>query len=188
LQLKPTTQHGVIVKEVANLLENFSYKRVPMNDSISNIIYNNLVEGLDQGRNYLLQSDIEDFQQFKASFAQDFKAGDLSSAFYVCNNYSGRCLQCLNYALQQVDQQHDFTTEEEYSSYREKLPWFNSEAELQEQWRKRVKYALLNLKLSTGDSAKYDPEKNKETLRSRYQNLISQASKEIGRASCRDAV
>lgn len=177
LQLKPTTQHGVIVKEVANLLENFSYKRVPMNDSISNIIYNNLVEGLDQGRNYLLQTDIEDFQQFKASFAQDFKAGDLSSAFYMFNKYSDRYLQCLNYALQQVDQQHDFTTEEEYSSYREKLPWFNSEAELQEQWRKRVKYDLLNLKLSTGDSAKYDPEKNKETLRSRYKNLISQASK-----------
>ncbi|MGY6484723.1 hypothetical protein, partial [Vibrio parahaemolyticus] len=68
LQLKPTTQHGVIVKEVANLLENFSYKRVSMNDSISNIIFNNIVEGLDQGRNYLLQSDIDDFQQFKNTF------------------------------------------------------------------------------------------------------------------------
>src|SRR5690606_27351599 len=177
LQLKPTTQHGVIVKEVANLLENFSYKRVPMNDSISNIIFNNLVEGLDQGRNYLLQSDIDDFQQFQNIFGQDFKEGDLSSAFYMFNKYSDRYLQCLNYALEQVDANHDFTKDETYNSFREKLPWFKSDAELKDQWRKRVKYDLLNLKLTAGDSTKFDLAKNKETLRSRYKNLISQASK-----------
>jgi len=177
LQLKPTTQHGVIVKEVANLLENFSYKRVSMNDSISNIIFNNLVEGLDQGRNYLLQSDIDDFQQFKNTFGQDFKEGDLSSAFYMFNKYSDRYLQCLNYALEQVDAHHDFSKDENYNSFREKLPWFKSDAELKDQWRKRVKYDLLNLKLTAGDSVKLDLAKNKETLRNRYKNLISQASK-----------
>ncbi len=177
LQLRPTTQHEVIAKEVANLLENFSYKRVPMNDSISNIVFNNLLEGLDQGKNYLLKSDVEDFQQFKNNFSQDFKAGDLSGAFYIFNKYSDRYLQCLNYALEQVDAKHDFTTEETYTSFREKLDWFTSDAELKDQWRKRVKYDLLNLKLTGADSAKMDLEKHKETLRNRYKNLISQATK-----------
>lgn len=177
LQLRPTTQHEVIAKEVANLLENFSYKRVPMNDSISKIVFNNLLDGLDQGKNYLLKSDIEDFQQFRKNFSQDFKAGDLSGAFYIFNKYSDRYLQCLNYALEQIDVTHDFSKEESYTSFREKLDWFSSDAELKDQWRKRVKYDLLNLKLTGADSAKMDLEKHKETLRSRYKNLISQASK-----------
>src|SRR5690606_33477323 len=92
IPLKPTTQHEIIAKEVANLLENYSYKKVPLDDSISSIVFKNLLEGLDQGKNYLLKSDIEDFQQFKSSISQDFKEGDLSSAFYIFNKYNERYL------------------------------------------------------------------------------------------------
>ncbi len=177
LVLKPTTQHEVIAKEVSNLLENISYKRVPMGDSLSNIVFNNLLEGVDQGKNYLLKSDIDDFQQFKNNISQDFREGDLSSAFYIFNKYTNRYLQCMNYALEAIDEKHDFSKDESYTSFREKEDWFASEAELKDQWRKRVKYDLLNLKLTAGDSAKVDVEKNKETLRARYNNLISQAKK-----------
>ena len=177
LELKPTTQHEIIAKEVANLLENFSYKKVPMGDSLSNIVFNNLLEGIDQGKNYMLKSDIDEFQQFKNSISQDFRAGDLSSAFYIFNKYTNRYLQCMNFALEQIDAKHDFTKDETYTSFREKQDWFTSEAELKDQWRKRVKYDLLNLRLTAGDSAKVDGEKNKETLRNRYNNLISQAKK-----------
>ena len=177
LELKPTTQHEIIAKEVANLLENFSYKKVPMGDSLSNIVFNNLLEGIDQGKNYMLKSDIDEFQQFKNSISQDFRAGDLSSAFYIFNKYTNRYLQCMNFALEQIDAKHDFTKDEIYTSFREKQDWFTSEAELKDQWRKRVKYDLLNLRLTSGDSAKVDGEKNKETLRNRYNNLISQAKK-----------
>lgn len=177
IPLKPTTQHEIIAKEVANLLENYSYKKVPLDDSISAIVYKNLIEGLDQGKNYLLKSDIEDFQQFKNTISQDFKEGDLSSAFYIFNKYNERYLQCLNFALEEIDSKHDFTKDESYIVYREKLDWFTTEAELRDQWRKRVKYDLLNLNLATSDSVETDFEKNKETLRSRYKNLISQIEK-----------
>ncbi|MGJ1205933.1 carboxy terminal-processing peptidase [Sphingobacterium lactis] len=177
LGLKPTTQHEVIAKEVSNLLENFSYKRVPMGDSLSNIVFDNLVKGMDQGRNYLLQSDIDEFQKYKTSISQDFKAGDLSSSFFMFNRYIERYIQSLNYALEAIDANHDFTKDESYNSFREKLPYFKTEAELKDQWRKRAKYDLLNLRLTAADSAKSDDAKNKETLRSRYNNLISQIKK-----------
>ena len=54
LELKPSAQHEVIATEVTNLLENYSYKKVPMNDSVSSIVFDNLVKSMDQGRNYLL--------------------------------------------------------------------------------------------------------------------------------------
>ena len=177
MELRPTTQHEIIAKEVANLLENVSYKKVPMNDSLSNIVYKNLIETIDQGKNYLLQSDIDDFAQYKNSISQDFRKGDLTSTFYIFSKYVDRYLEAMNYALTQIDAKHDFTVDENYTSFREKLPWFKTDAEVKDQWRKRVKYDLLNLKLASSDSAKFDLEKSKESLRSRYNNLISQIKK-----------
>ncbi|TDS14557.1 carboxy terminal-processing peptidase [Sphingobacterium paludis] len=177
LELKPSAQHQVIASEVANLLENYSYKKVPMTDSLSRIVFANLLKSMDQGRNYLLQSDIDDFKKFENTISQDFRKGDLSAPFYIFNVYSKRYLEAMEYALTQIDAKHDFNVNENYVAYREKLPYFKNDAELKDQWRKRVKYDLLNLRLTSTEKDSVDVEKHKETLRKRYQNIISQAKK-----------
>lgn len=175
LKLKPSAQHEVIASEVANLLENYSYKKVPMTDSLSQIVFANLLKSMDAGHNYLLQSDVDDFKQFENTISQDFRKGDLSAPFYIFNVYSERYLDAMEYALTQVDASHDFDVDENYVAYREKLPYFQNDAEWKDQWRKRVKYDLLNLRLTSTDKDSVDMEKHKETLRKRYKNLISQA-------------
>ncbi len=174
LNLKPTLQHEIIAKEVVGILENYSYKKVSANDSISNIVFDNLIKTLDEGKNYFLQSDIDEFQKFRHNISQDMRNGDLSSAFYIFNRYNQRALQSMQYALTQVDVPHVFNNEETYVNYRDKLAWFASEDELNDQWRKRVKFDLLNLKL-TSPAGKDESEKHKETIKKRYNNLISQA-------------
>lgn len=177
LELKPSAQHEVIATEVANLLENSSYKKVPMNDSLSSIVFDNLIKSMDQGRNYLLASDLEDFEQFRKNISQDFKKGDLSAPFYIFNVYSKRYLECLEFALTQVEAEHNFDIDEKYVAYREKLPYFKDDDELKDQWRKRVKYDLLNLRLTSTDKDSVDQDKHLENLQKRYKNLISQAKK-----------
>lgn len=176
LNLKPTLQHEIIAKEIVNILENYSYKKVKAGDSLSNIVFDNLVKTVDQGKNYLIQEDIDAIERFRPTVSQDLKKGDLSTPFYIFNLYSKRYLECLEYALTQVDAPHDFDLDENYVSYREKLDWFKTDQELKDQWRKRVKFDLLNLKLASPEG-KNDEEKNKETLKKRYNNLISQAKK-----------
>lgn len=174
--LIPSIQHEVIAKEVATILESYSYKKVPMSDSLSNIVYENLLKSMDQGKTYLLEEDIQSFEKYRKNISQDFKKGDLSAPFYMFNVYTQRYLECMEHALSQVEAEHDFSEEEYYTNFREKLDWFTSKEELLDQWRKRVKYDLLNLKLtSTGEDN--DEEKQKEVLRKRYSNLISQAKK-----------
>ncbi len=195
--LKPTAQHEIIAKEVAGLLENVSYKKVPMSDSLSNIVFNNLIKSLDQGHNYFMQSDIDDFEQYRHTISQDFRNGDLSAPFYIYNRYVERYRERLNYAISQLDAKHDFTKEEFYTPSREKMDWFKNEEEANNQWRQKIKYEILNLKLASSvDSAEVkllnpdDPEtpsldaakdstgnKSIETLRKRYKNLLSQEKK-----------
>ncbi len=177
LELKPSAQHQVIASEVANLLENYSYKKVPMTDSLSRIVFENLLKSMDQYRNYLLQSDVDDFKKFENTISQDFKKGDLSAPFFIFNVYSKRYLEAMEFALTQVDVDHDFSKKENYVAFREKLPYFKTDAELKDQWRKRVKYDLLNLRLTSTDKDSVDVTKHKETLRKRYENIISQAKK-----------
>jgi len=174
--LKPTAQHAVIAKDVVGLFESISYKKVPFSDSISSVIFDNLIKAVDQGKNYLMQSDIDGFEQYRNSLGEDFRNGDLSAAYHVFNVYMKRYLERLDYALTQVNAPHDFSVDEQYIYNREKEAWFASEAEANDQWRKRVKYDLLNLRLSGGstDSA---AAKQKETLTNRYKNLISMAKK-----------
>ena len=176
INIKPTLQHEIIAKEIVNILSNYSYKKVTPSDSLSNIVFENILKSMDAGKNYLLQSDIEDFERFRKTISQDLAKGDLSAPFYMFNTYSKRYLECMEYAMTQIDANHDFTKDESYVNYREKLDWFKSDAELKDQWRKRVKFDLLNLRLTTPDG-KNEDEKHKETLKKRYTNLLSQAKK-----------
>jgi len=174
--LQPTAQHAVIAKDVVSLFQTVSYKKVPFNDSISSIIFDNLIQAVDQGKNYLMQADIDEFEQYRHTLGEDFRNGDLSAAYHVFNVYMKRYLDRLDYALTQVEVPHDFSVDEQYVYNRDKENWFASEAEANDQWRKRVKYDLLNLRLS-GGSSDSAATKQKETLTNRYKNLVSMAKK-----------
>ena len=172
--LKPTAQHAVIAKDVVGLFESVSYKKVPLGDSISSIVYSNLIEAIDGGKNYLMQSDIDDFEQYRNGLASDFKEGDLSAAYHIFNVYMERYVNRLEYALTQVDEPQDFSTDEVYVYDRENENWFANEAEADEQWRKRVKYDLLNLRLS-GAATDSTDSVSRKTLRERYKYLVTVA-------------
>ena len=177
LKIAPTAQHAVIAKDVVGLFENYSYKKVPLGDSISSIIYDNLLNSLDEGKNYLMQEDIDQFEGYRYLLAKDFKKGDLSAAYHIFNTYITRYLERMDYAMQALEQPHDFTVKEDYVYFRKDLNWFKSVEEANEQWRKRVKYDLLNLRLSGSDRSDSAAAKNIETLKNRYSQLVSQAKK-----------
>ncbi|WP_345954532.1 carboxy terminal-processing peptidase [Mucilaginibacter sp. PAMB04168] len=170
--LQPDQQQSVVAKEVASLISSYNYKKVALNDSLSEVVYNRYVKSLDDNRNYLLASDVKDFERFKTTIDDDLKTGNLNNVFYIFNVYQKRYLERINYSLAQLDKPYDFNTNETFTYDREKQPWVSSEGDMNKLWSQRVKYDLLNLKLANADVAK-----NKETLRKRYQNLLSQSKK-----------
>jgi carboxyl-terminal processing protease len=170
--LQPDQQQSLVVKEVASLITSYNYKKVRLNDSLSNVVYNRYIKSLDENRNYLLETDIKEFDRFKNVIDDDLKTGNLNNVFYIFNVYQKRYLERINYSLAQLDKVYDYTKNETFTYDREKLPWVASVADMNKLWSQRVKYDLLNLKLANADLAK-----NKETLRKRYQNLLSQSKK-----------
>ncbi|WP_100340215.1 carboxy terminal-processing peptidase [Mucilaginibacter auburnensis] len=171
LNLEPTEQQSTAVKAVASLISGYNYKKVPLNDSLSAIIYDRFLKSLDDNRNYLLASDIADFNKFKTKLDDDIKSGNLASVFYMFNVYQKRYNERMDYSIAQLSKDFDFNKDDSFAYDREKLPWA-SQAELDTYWSKRVKYDLVNLQLAKADVAK-----NKETLKKRYETQLAQNKK-----------
>jgi carboxyl-terminal processing protease len=170
--LKPDMQQSVVAKSLVELIENFHYQKVAVNDAFSSVVFDEYLKALDGGRSYFLQSDIADFEKFRLTMDDDVRSGDLSVPFYIFNVYQKRYNDRVSFALKEIEKKFSFTSNDTYTYDREKLPWLKSESESNSLWSKRVKYEMLNLKI-TGT----EEEKIKETLKKRYVNLISQSSK-----------
>lgn len=170
--IKPDEQQNIVIREVVSLIENYNYKKIAINDSISSVVLDKYIKALDQGRNYFLASDIKEFEKYRYTLDDDFKNGDLSGPFYIFNVYAKRLNEYFSYSLSQFNNKFDFTKDDTYVYDREKLPWASSISVLNDTWKKRVKYELVNLNL-----AETKESKNVETLIKRYQNLKSQAAK-----------
>ena len=170
--LKPDMQQAVVTKSLVELIENFHYQKVLVDDAFSSIMFDEYLKALDNGRSYFLQSDIDDFEKYRLTLDDDLRQGDLSVAFYIFNVYQKRYSDRIAFALKQIDKEFNFTGKDTYTYDREKLPWLKSQSESDKLWTNRIKYESLNLKVTGTEAAKI-----KETLKKRYENLSSQSSK-----------
>jgi carboxyl-terminal processing protease len=170
--LQPDEQQVTVCKKIAELITGYNYKKVDLNDSVSALIFNRYLKALDENHSYFLASDVKEFARYKTVLDDDIKEGNLNDAFYIFNVFQKRYIEHLNYSLVYLNKNFDFNKKETFVYDRDQLPWPASQHEMDEMWGQRVKYDLLNLKLASADMTK-----NKETLKKRYQSLLSQAKK-----------
>jgi carboxyl-terminal processing protease len=170
--IKPDEQQSLVCKEVVTLIENYNYKKIKLNDSISGVILDKYIKSLDPSKYYFLASDIKDFEQFRNTLDDDFRNGDLSAPFYIFNVYLKRYNEWIAFSLQSIKAKQNLNANDTYVYDREKLPWVASQASMNDVWQKRLKYELINLQIAGTTEAK-----NIETLTKRYQNLKSQVAK-----------
>ncbi|MBY0245213.1 MAG: carboxy terminal-processing peptidase [Sphingobacteriaceae bacterium] len=170
--IKPDVQQGIVIKEVVSLIENYSFKKIVVNDSISSLILDKYINTLDPSKQYFLASDIKEFEGFRYTLDDEFRAGELTSAFYIFNVYLKRYKDGVSYSLLQVNTKFDYNTKDIYTYDRSKLPWIAAQSGLDSLWRKKINYELVSLKIAEPrDSI------NVKTVKKRYEDLQSQASK-----------
>ncbi|MBC7400872.1 MAG: PDZ domain-containing protein, partial [Mucilaginibacter sp.] len=170
--LEPTEQQSMICKTVAKFISQYNYKKVELNDSLSAVIYDRYIKSLDEGHNYLIASDIKDFDKYKNSLSDDIKNGNLNDIYYIFNVFQKRYTERIKYSIAQLDKTFDFTQKESFTYDRANLPWVATETDMNTEWSKRVKYDMLNLTLASTDMVK-----NKEKLKKRYEDLLLQNNK-----------
>ncbi|PIE43113.1 MAG: tail-specific protease [Gammaproteobacteria bacterium] len=156
---------------IAYQLPRYHYKTMAINDEVSKSVFDNYLKALDSQKLYFLKSDIDEFKQYEQELDEALKYGQLDPAFRIYNRYQRRVIERLQHSLKLLDKGldvFDFTKDENIRINRENEPWPETEDQLNDLWRKRVKAAILSLKLT-----EKKPEEIVTSLKKRYQSQLS---------------
>ncbi|MEH0690359.1 carboxy terminal-processing peptidase [Vibrio cholerae] len=169
--LAPETQHETASKRVTSRFTRSHYKHFTLDDTFSQAIFDRYIEMLDYNKNIFTQADIDSFKEWAVGIDDQLKSGNNQIAFDVYNLSMKRRYERFQTALALLDDEMTFDVDESIELERSKAAWPKDKAELDELWRKRVKYDALNLKL-TGK----EWEEIKEVLEKRYNNALKRLS------------
>ncbi|CAM2944974.1 carboxy terminal-processing peptidase [Vibrio rarus] len=169
--LTPELQHQTAAKRVTSRFTRSHYKQFTLDDAFSSEIFDRYLNMLDFSHNLFTQSEIDGFQQQRVQLDDALKQGDNTIAFELYNNAMRKRFERYTYALSLLDHEIKFDTDESIELDRSKADWPKNQHDIDELWRKRVKYDALNLALTD----KKWPE-IKEILSKRYNNAMKRIS------------
>ena len=169
--LTPQAEHRRATRLITHFITNYHYKKAPLDDQLSQTIFENYLTALDPTKSYFTQSDIDEFSAFSHELDDDLRNSDLQTVFDMFVRFRQRVTARMTKTLASLATPIDFTLNETFEFQREDVAWAKNEAELDELWRKRVKNDVLALKLAGRKS-----EKIVETLRKRYQGIVRQTA------------
>lgn len=164
--LVPEKKHSSEAYVITNLLRKYHYRKLPLNDSISSVIFDNYFKMLDPHKSVFFASDINRFENKRYLLDDEIPAGNIQFAYDVFNLYQRRSLERTNYIFSILDNEFDYSKDESYSYDRDELPWPTTNEQRQEVWRKVTKNQSLSYKLAGKEWAEIS-----ESLKKRYQRI-----------------
>lgn len=171
--LEPMPVHRTTTQNIVDALASRHYVPSVLNDQLSSKIYDTYLDDLDPSKSYFLKSDVLSFEKYRYQLDDALRRGDLDPAFEIFNIYHQRVINRFERVIAKLEggmDQFDFTLDEELIIDRENIDWAAGPQDLDELWRKRLKDAVLNLKLTDKE-----PEKIQELLVKRFKNRLTRA-------------
>lgn len=178
VELKPQQQQARAASIAKEVLTQYHYKAVPLDDSMSERIFDNYLKALDPDRQYFLQSDIDQLSHYRNQLDDAIAGEDLAAPFAIFNRFTQRVSEQFAYAHSLLKNEFDFAISESYDRERTKSAWPANDAEMSDLWQKKVKNDWLGLKLSGKDDASI-----RDVLDKRYDAAL----KRIGKIQSADA-
>ncbi len=172
--LSPLEVHPRTSLTVVEQLRYNHYVKKPLDDGISSDVFDKYLDTLDGGRAYFVAADIVEFEQYRYTLDDALKRANLDPAFTMYNRYQTRVVERLQFLLTQLNQgiaNTDFSADESIEIDRENSAWPRTQAEQDDLWRKRLKAAVLSMKLNGKEFTEIQ-----DVLTKRYKNRLKQTA------------
>lgn len=170
--LKPVPAQMQAAVWSAMMLSKHHYKAMPLDDAMSEKIFDRYFKSLDSEKLFFLQGDIDRFDGERTKFDDAIKNENITLPFAIYTLYQQRFSERIAYARKLLDTKLDFTADERFTLDREKAAWPKTDDEARELWRKRVKNDWLRLKLAGKEEKAI-----RDTLDKRYENYETRVRK-----------
>ena len=169
--LAPTIEQTKISNSIVDHLKNRHYLKIVINDQMSSKMLYRYLDELDPSHSYFFDKDIKEFEvKYRFKLDDALNRGELEPAFAIFNRYQQRVLERLTYMIDKIESGlggMNFDIEETLLVDRKDMDWPDSEAAMDELWRKRLKGNVLSLKL-----ADKSLEEIQEILLKRYRSQL----------------
>lgn len=159
--------HDVVTRRVTNNFTQSHFRNFNLDGVFSAKIFDRYFKMLDSNKSIFIQNDVDLFREKQSQIAQNLRNGDVSTAFDIYNLSLKKRFQRYEYALKVLAEPMDFTVDESIDFNREDIAWATTEDELDEFWRKKVKFDQLSLAL-TGKKE----DEIREALSKRYNRIL----------------
>ena len=170
-ELAPAPLQSRSVRMTADMLSHYHYKSVPLDDALSEKIFDQYLKAIDPERLFFDQGDIDRLSKARTVFDDAIAKGDLRVPFVVFNTYLKRVVERYDYARSLLKTHFDFSEKEYFEIDRSKEPWAKNEQAISDLWRKRVKNDWLRLHLAGKDDKSIF-----ELLDRRYETYVKRIS------------
>ncbi len=172
--LEPLDVHPRTLLTIVEQLRHNHYLDKKLDDDMSSEIFDNYLNMLDGAHAYFTAADVADLsKKYRYKLDDALVRGDLAPAFDIFNLYEKRLTERLEYLLERLHEglgELNFDKEESIAVDREDAPWPAGKAAMDDLWRRRLKAAVLAMKLN-GKPV----DEIQELLTKRYANRLKQA-------------
>jgi carboxyl-terminal processing protease len=153
--LKPTPAQEEASRYIAQYLLQNHYRKVPANDSLAQQVFSRYMENLDNSKSYFMSYEVEKLRRDYANRIDDeFISGKSSAGFAIYNLFLQRAREKMRFMINSLKtSKFNFSTPENLELNRKDEPWPVDRKQLQDLWRKELKYQWLSMKYS-GESDK----------------------------------
>ena len=119
-QLKPLAAQTQAALWASRVLARYHYKATPLDDALSEKIFDRYFKSLDSEKLYFVQADIDQFAPMRSKLDDAINNENLTLPFAVYNLYTQRFTERMAYARSLLKGKFDFTSDETVQLDREK--------------------------------------------------------------------
>lgn len=134
----------ILISILKYVLTQGHYQPQKINDSFSEKVYEEFLVRLDPSKRYFLQSDIEEFAEYKTKIDDQIKSEDLTFFFLVYNRLSQRIEESKIYTKDILAHKFDYTKDETLDINYENTPYAVNTNQLIDVWYKQLKFRTLS--------------------------------------------
>ena len=153
----PPTKYERILQNVGEILKQGHYSPKDINDEFSKTVFKKFLEDLDPDRSILMQQDIAALKKHETRVDDEIKGAPVEFFSDAAKLFNKRVEEVAKVYKELLAKPFDFTIDENFVTDSKKLEFANSDNQRREQWRKRVKYMVLDRYVELQDAQ----EKNK---------------------------
>ena len=143
----------LLMEVVKYVVEKGHYKKISIDDNLSDNLYHSFIKQLDNQKRFFLKSDIREFEKYKYLLDDQIKEYDLSFFNLVYQRSKIRIEEAKSYYEELINNKFNFNLNENIDLDFEKKEYARSKSEIKNRWRKQLKFSTLDIAtLKLGDT------------------------------------